>query len=178
MIRSRYAALRALAEDQAGTPEGDTAARLADRLLERCPDLDATPVEIGSRTLAARHEFDSELLGSVAAFLGLEAFRIGRRRADGKGTRWRAALELRGPPVLLDLAADLYQAHRDRLDELLIWTARGYAAGAFPVEPVAPPSGREAAPLAPELADAAAAGLAAGGRHQATPPRRLLTGEG
>lgn len=177
-LRHRYAALRALAEDQAGTPEGDTAARMAARLLERCPDLEVPEAEAASRTLATRHDFDRELLGHVAAFLGLEAYRIGRRRPDGKGTRWREGLELRGAPVLLDLAAELYQAHRERLDELLTWTARGYAAGAFPVEAPAPADGPPAAPLAPELASAAMAGLAAGDRHRARSPRRLLTGTG
>lgn len=173
-LRARYLALVALAEDQAGSPEGETAARLAAAMLERFPTLQVPEAPEARQVIATRHGPDRVLLGRVAAFLGLETFRVGRRRQDGKGTRWREGLELRGAPELLELAAELYQAHRVHLDELLDWTAIGYAQGAFPVEVLEDAEVRQV----PDAAIAAAlAALEAGRQRQGLHRRRLTVAE-
>lgn len=178
-LARRYRALCALAEDQAGTPEGDTAAAMAAAMLARCPDLELRAEPPEARIFACRHEPDRVLLGRVAAFVGVDAYRIGRKRGDGKGTRWREGLELGGPAQLLDLAGDLYEIHRARVDELIRWTVIGYAAGAMPIEQdrSQTPGDRKADPVAPDLLDAALAGLKHGRGAQASrdTPRGLLT---
>jgi len=162
-LASRYAKLIALAEDQAGTPEGAVAERLAGQLRDRYPDLLADVGEpTTERVVAYRHTFDR-------TFLGLEAFRVGRHRRDGKGVRWRDALELRGPADLVDLAVEFYRDRRDALDDLLGWTAVGFAQGAFPIEADDDEDQDDEdvrRPATLEALQAAQAGLAAGRRHR------------
>lgn len=173
--RDRLAKLQAVARDQAGTPEGASAARLAARYLERFHELEASTAPPVERVVATRHRFDSILLTRVAAFLEVRAFRVGRKRPDGKGVRWREGLELRGPADLVELAVETYQDHRDRLDQVLEWAAVGYLEGAIPLErPVDAPEGEE--PPAELLAVALGAMAAgAGSRPSETVPeaRRL-----
>lgn len=176
-LRARYAKLRAVAEDQIGNPEGETAARLAAALLERFPDLQIPDAgERTSKRIPTRHRFDQVLLGRLAKFLGLETYRPGRRRPDGKGVRWADALELEGPAELVELAADSYADHRAHLDDLLFAVAVGYAQGAFP------PSSDEladAADLPDHALGAALAALEAGRqRSPRAPESRQLGGPG
>jgi len=172
-LHARYSKLLALAQDQDGTPEGETAARMAAAMLERFPELmvpEAKPVQL---VIATRHSYDAHLLTRIAAFMGIEAYRIGRKRPGGKGVRWREGLQVEGPAGVLELINTFYQAHRARMDVLIKWTALGYAVGAFPVDQA--DRANDGPGLTPEQLEAAQAGLAAGERNRDTIPeaRRL-----
>ena len=169
-LRSRYAKLQALADDQAGTPEGDLAASMAAAMIERFPELEAPEAPPVKRVIATRHAFDVCLLTRIATWLGLEAYRVGHRRPDGKGVRWREGLQVVGTEDLVELVDTFYQAHRAHLDELLKWTAVGYAVGAFPRTREDEDADEDAPRLTPEQLAAARAGLEAGKRHQAAVP--------
>lgn len=175
-LRARYAKLIALAEDQADTPEGETAARMAAAMLERFPELQIPEAPPAKRVIATRHVYDQTLLTRIATFLACKAYQVGRGRSDGKGVRWREGLQIEGPPELIELVADFYQEHRKRLDDVLKWTAVGYAVGAFPR--LDQEDTGDAQVLTPEQLEAARAGLAAGKRNQAhapVPESRRLT---
>lgn len=180
-LRSRWAKLDALARDQADTPEGAQARKLADRILEAFPELGADTPDV-TRRLAWKDRHDRNLLGRVLESLGLQDVkRTGYRRKEaGKGVRWRDSYDVTGPPELLDLAAELYEEHRRHLAQLLTWTGIGYAQGAFPLE--AKGGGTDPSELDPDVLAAARAAMAAGdARRRPEPdpdpePRRLTAG--
>lgn len=186
--RRRYAALSALAHDQVGTPEGDSAARAAAALLSAygsealTQGLDsAGQVELVKRTIAWRHEGDRSLGIMIATFLGLDPKRNGYAREDRPGeTRWRNQTDATGPVELVELWVQLYEEHRARMAEIMEWAGLGYAMGAFPQ----PPSedgdeDEDRPPMDPAHVQAAMAAQELGRRHQATVPipesRRLTT---
>lgn len=169
-LQDRFQKLQARAAADAGTSEGETAARLAAAMLRRWPDLVVQETAPISRVFATRHGYDRELLTSIAGYLGLDAFKIGHHR-PGKGPRWREGLSIVGSAELLDFAGELYAEHRRHLDELLSWTAVGYALGAFPFqETEEQDEGDEAPSIPPELLGVALAGREAGQRLRAAPP--------
>jgi hypothetical protein len=178
--RATYLHLIGLARDQAGTPEGDTAARLAEAMKAKYgPEAVETPPEPDhAEALAYSTEYERTLAVRIGAFLGLKTMKRGYARADGKGTRWRSQVSLEGPRDLVELGAELYTDYRKRLAELLDYVAAGYAFGAFPIPPAERQAG-DAKPLTAAQLAAIRAGQAAGARDRYAPPipegRRLTT---
>lgn len=178
--RATYLHLISLARDQAGTPEGDTAATLAAAMKAKYgPEAVETPPEPDHQLrVSYTTEYERTLAVRIGTFLGLRTMRYGYAREDGKGTRWRDQVSLEGPRDLVELGAGLYADYRKRLAEVLDYMAAGYAHGAFPL----PPSERKASD-GPELTAAQLAairaGQAAGARDRYAPPipegRRLTT---
>ena len=124
--------------------------------------------------VATRHRTDSLLLIRIARFFGLQPFRVGRTRQDGKGVRWRDGLEVRGPRRVVELAVETYLEHRARLDEVLEYTAIGYLEGAFPREPDIRPAPGQPPPPAELLRAGLAGMMAAAARSRPTAPARPL----
>lgn len=159
--RATYLHLVNLARDQAGTPEGTTAAELAAAMKAKYgPEVvEATPEPMGSTKVAYSTAYEHDLAIRIGTFLGLGTFKVGYAREDGKGTRWRDQVKYEGPQDLTELAAGIYQDHRKRMAEILEYVAHGYAIGAFPL----PPSERKSSD-GPELTAAQLAALRAGAR--------------
>ena len=79
--RQTYAHLSTLARDQAGTPEGETAARIAEKMRDRYgPDVETSAEELATVRLSFSNAYEKTILGRVALYLGLMAYTVGRRR--------------------------------------------------------------------------------------------------
>ena len=157
--RATYLHLANLARDQAGTPEGDTAAQLAAAMKAKYgPEAVETPPEPDhAKALAYTTEYERQLAVRIANFLGITPMRRGYAREDGKGTRWRSQVSMEGPRDLVELGAKLYADYRKRLADVLDYMAAGYAHGAFPM----PPRERKSTD-GPELTAAQLAAIRAG----------------
>lgn len=170
--RATYLHIRALADDpRTPAAERANAQAAAARLEARYgPDAVEAPAAEGAEVVTFANAADHDLAVRIAAFYGLDTFRKGYARGDGKGTRWRDQVEIRGPADLVELAAASYRRHRAILAEILRYTAGGYTCGAFPM----PPSERAENPdeLPDHLVDAFHAASRAG---QSLRDRRALT---
>lgn len=178
--RQTYLHLMNLARDQAGTPEGETAAKLAEELKHKYGP--GVAVAQDEPVYKQRVPFNSEneriLAVEIGAYLGIESMKYGESRADGKGVRWLSIVSYEGPRDLVLIAVKLYQEYRRKLAEVLALTARGYAAAAFPVPQTERPEGAPRNYTAAQLA-AIRGGMSAGNldRHRAPVPegRRLTS---
>lgn len=165
----RLRALRALAADQRGTPEGALAERMAAR-LEAAGVSVATVVD---EVVGCRDDHDRMVLSHVACYLGVRCVAVGYPRTDGKGVRWRRSLSLSGPPDAVAAARELYLEQRDRLRDLLYYAAAGYLLEAMPLEAGDEPPPRDEPPPT-EAQLAAYRGGAAAADH--LPNTRRITG--
>lgn len=178
--RVTYAHLVNLARDQAGTPEGDTAAKLAEELKHKYgPGVAVAEAEPDyKQRVAYNTENERALAVKIGSFLGLESMRYGNPRSDGKGIRWLSIVSFEGPRALVLIAVKLYQEYRGKLAEVLEYTTAGYVAAAFPMPPSERKAGDGHTYTRAQLA-AIRAGIAAGNRdrYQAPIPddRRLTS---
>ncbi len=178
--RQTYLHLMNLARDQAGTPEGETAARAAEALKGKYgPGVVLAEEEpVYKHRVPYNNEPERILAVKIGGFLGIECMKYGTKRTDGKGVRWDSAVGYEGPREVVLLAAKLYQDYRRKLAEVLEYTTAGYASAAFPMPPSERKAGQGHTYTAAQLA-AIRAGIAAGDRDRYTAPvpegRRLTS---
>lgn len=126
-LRRKYEALRSRAADQAGTPEGELCARIADR-LQRVHDLDDEAVgEIVRREFRWKTEADHQLLIRVCDYLGAVPMVYTNR------PRVKVVI-VDADAVTGDLVDHAYESMRGKLDELLVYTTAGFLQGAMPIQ--------------------------------------------
>lgn len=157
--RATYRHLKALAKDQAGTPEGEEAARIAEKLRARYgSDVVVEEEETATVRLSFSNAYEKIILGRVAVYLGLTAYTVGRRRTDGKGIRYLEVLDLEGPRSIVQLAEPLYDQYRARAARYLEMSLGGWLFSALPL-PRPPDLDSSPAPeISPEDLAAALAG--------------------
>ena len=125
-LKNKYRNLQALAEDQAGTPEGELAAEMAARLLEKYPELELDAEEKLVRIeYKWAQEYERQLLLRLVLFwdLGIAFPRHKQRKR----------LVLEGPESIMPLITMQYKAHRRRLKSMLETVYVNYLAGAVPI---------------------------------------------
>lgn len=156
----RYRALLRLAKDQKGTPEGDTAARVAQCMLDADQGLaaedheDLAPV---LREFRWKTETDRDVLYHAFLFAGAEPQRWTRSRA-------KVLVAVEPPPVLAAIE-EAYVATRERARLFLQGALSGFLLGAMPL-PRRDSTGEKEndRPLDESVLDGVRAGMAAGSK--------------
>ncbi len=129
--RSTIEKLRRLA---AGTGmEAESARTILQELESKHPDavaeLDA-PMPDGEVFIACADEYEQQVIGRLAAYLGCTAYRI----KNGPRAQWRKGLQVQGPVPFLRVAECHAAQLLDKVRELLLATACGFAWGALPID--------------------------------------------
>lgn len=165
--KQTYMRLSSLARDQAGTPEGETAARIAEKMRDRYgPDVETSAEELATVRLSFSNTYEKTILGRVALYLGLTAYTVGRRRTDGKGMRYLDVLDLEGPASIVQLAKPLYDQYKEKASRYLELSLGGWLFGALPLPPPPDLDSRPVPEISPEDLEIALAGQRAGSQNQ------------
>lgn len=136
-IYRRFRALLSLARNQAGKPEGVSAARLAERLRARYPWLrpeDPNALEHVRASVPCTSTWEREALVGLCAHwdLDLKHYLPGQRGHGGLA-------QISGPRGSVERLQSAWPEHRYRLEGMTEWMAAMYAHAAFP--PAGSPGG-------------------------------------
>lgn len=164
-LRRKYEALRSRAADQAGTPEGELCARIADR-LQCVHDLDDEAAdEPVTREFRWKTEAECQLLIHVCEYLG----------ATPKSYRRRPRLQIvviETDAVTGDLVDHTYESMRGKLAKLLTYATAGFLQGSMPIQSKDDDGNASRSEPDPALLDAAFAGAQFGAQSR---PVKALT---
>jgi len=154
--RETYLKIKRLAEHGATPGEREAAKNALTKMYAkyRSSELETVEMEQGRVEVTWQHNWERNLIQHVAHYLDVEVHCF----ADGHRRTTRI---LRGPTHLVELAADLYHAHRAILKARIFQFTLGYNQGAMPV--TLKSSDRKPDP---QEAEAAKAGLFIGRANQ------------
>jgi len=125
MSQRRFQALRARAKDQAGKPEGDLCAAIAERMLENNPNLEDGPGEVERREYRWTTPGHRDLIDRAARYFGQMPCKYvkGRKRVivieTDEGTH--------------DLIRYTIDVLRPKMEEVMEYAAAGFVLGAMPI---------------------------------------------
>jgi hypothetical protein len=118
-ILRRLAALKRIAVDQEGTPEGDNAERMVVSLLETCPlNLADDALDLHEQAVTRVHDWEGDLIRIIGGIAQVDV------QIDNKIT-------VRGIRVAVEEAVRLYEKHRTMLEGMTAYAVLGYLFGAF-----------------------------------------------
>lgn len=131
-VQDKYFSLLRLAKDQAGKPEGETAADIANRMREKYGEslehLTADDLDLQTDGVRWTHNWERETLISIAHWLGYEA----TKRRQGSRGPWRKVIYVTAPAAILEEWKEAFKAHRGRIERIQSMAICGYLMGAFP----------------------------------------------